>query len=103
MSPPSKPPAWASLILPIGAIVFSAGGIVMSARETSAETARVAARLEQHIVADTAPVLASRLGAVETDTRGVEAELREMRKAIERLDGNMIAVCTATRGAQCVR
>lgn len=44
-----------------------------------------------------------RVEQLEARAKVTDDALRDLVRTMQRLDGNMIAVCSATRGAQCVR
>lgn len=52
---------------------------------------------------DVATATSVRVDQLESRARVVDDALRELNRTMQRLDGNLIAVCSATRGAQCVR
>ncbi len=95
--------AWAPYVLPLAGVVLSAGVALAQARETAAETERLRLRLDAHVMGDTSAVLAEQVRTARGDVTTLEADLRAMREAIERIDRNLAVVCANTPRAQCVR
>lgn len=95
--------AWAPYVLPLAGVVLSAGVALAQARDTAAETERLRARLEAHVTSDTSAVLAEQVRTARGDVTTLEADLRAMREALERIDRNLAVVCASTPRAQCVR
>lgn len=52
---------------------------------------------------DTVTATTIRVDQLEARAKLTDDALRDLARTMQRLDGNMIAVCSATRGAQCVR
>lgn len=100
-----EPPArtWAPYVLPLAGVVLSAGVALAQSRETGAESDRLRVKLDAHIAADTSAVIAERVHAIEADRAAMETEIHEMRELVLRIDRNLVAVCTSTPRAQCVR
>lgn len=95
--------AWAPYVLPLAGVVLSAGVALAQARETAAETERLRTRLDAHVTSDTSAVLAEQVRTARGDVTTLEADLRAMREALERIDRNLAVVCASTPRAQCVR
>ena len=61
--------------------------------------------IEKKVAASSDVVAATtvRVEQLEARAKTTDDILRDLSRTMQRLDGNMIAVCSATRGAQCVR
>lgn len=55
------------------------------------------------VSSDTVTATTLRVEQLEARAKMTDDALRDLIRTMQRLDGNVIAVCSATRGAQCVR
>ena len=81
----------------------TAGGALAKSAETAAETERLRVRLESHLASDTTAVVTERVHALETRQVAIDEEVRALRDTLDRIDRNLVAVCSQTPRAQCVR
>ena len=94
---------WIPIAFSLVSAVFAAGIAYASSTATAAETERLRARLDAHVTSDTSAVLAEQVRAVRGDATTLDADLRAMREALERIDRNLAVVCASTPRAQCAR
>jgi len=81
----------------------TAGGAWAKSAETAAETERLRVRLESHLASDTTAVVTERVHALETRQVAIDEEVHTLRDTLDRIDRNLVAVCSQTPRAQCVR
>jgi len=94
---------WIPIAFSVLSMAFAVGVAYASSTATAAETERLRLRLDAHVTSDTSAVLAEQVRAVRGDTTTLDADLRAMREAIERIDRNLAVVCASTPRAQCAR
>lgn len=107
--PPKKSagnPRW----LQVGPFLLALAGSLVAIGVASANADRAGkdvietrAKLDAHLQGDVTPVLAEKMRTSEIDRVEVHKNLERIEAAIEKLSGNVIAVCMQTPGATCVR
>lgn len=102
-SPPSEPTlrTLAPHLALVLSSVLAAGAALAQVRETAAEVERLRQHVDAHVASDGHPVTAEQVRALREDRASMEGELRELRKAVERIDRNVTVVCVNTPRAQC--
>lgn len=94
---------WIPIAFSVLSAVFAGGIAYASSAATAAETDRLRAALAAHVTSDTSAVLAEQVRTARGDVTTLEADLRAMREALERIDRNLAVVCASTPRAQCAR
>lgn len=94
-------PLIVAFVIPGVGTLYQIGQRDADAKAAQAKIAEIEKRVSN--AAETSAAAAVRVDQLEARARLTDETLRDISRTIARLDGNLIAVCSATRGAQCVR
>lgn len=94
---------WIPIAFSLASAIFAGGVAYASSTATAAETDRLRTALATHVASDTSAVLSEQVRTARGDVTTLEADLRAMREALERIDRNLAVVCASTPRAQCAR